>query len=94
MTSNPTVRNVSDPDGNIDGKLQPSITHIEKETGSSSDSSDAPQHTMTKAVWLACIALGFSYTTAVQQMACTSAIVKHIDAELGISNSILVRSPS
>jgi hypothetical protein len=43
----------------------------------------APQHTMTKAVWLACIALGFAYTTSFQQNACTSAIVKHIDTELG-----------
>jgi hypothetical protein len=44
-----------------------------------------PQGTsnMTKAKWLACIALGFSYTTAFQQNACTAAIVKHIDTELG-----------
>jgi hypothetical protein len=46
---------------------------------------DAPQHTMTTAVWLACIALGFAYTTAFQQNACTAAIVKHIDTELGNS---------
>ena len=38
---------------------------------------------MTKAKWLACIALSLSYTTAFQQNACTAAIVKHIDAELG-----------
>jgi hypothetical protein len=39
--------------------------------------------TMNKTKWLACIALGFSYTTAFQQNSCTAAIVKHIDAELG-----------
>ncbi len=38
---------------------------------------------MTKAKWLACAALCISYTTAFQQNACTAAIVKHIDAELG-----------
>jgi len=42
-----------------------------------------PQKTMTRAVWLACIALCLSYTTAFQQNSCTAAIVKHIDAELG-----------
>jgi hypothetical protein len=54
-----------------------------------SDSEDeAPlirtQPTMTKAKWLACVALCLCFTTAFQQNACTSAIVKHIDAELGI----------
>jgi len=38
---------------------------------------------MTRAKWLACAALCISYTTAFQQNACTAAIVKHIDAELG-----------
>jgi hypothetical protein len=46
-------------------------------------SQNASQQTMTKAVWLACIALGLSYTTSFQQNACTAAIVKHIDTELG-----------
>jgi hypothetical protein len=55
-----------------------------------SDSEDEPplaraQTTMTKTKWLACIALCLCYTTAFQQNACTSAIVKHIDAELGMS---------
>jgi hypothetical protein len=85
-TSNATVRKVEDPVLDMDEKLGPSVTHIEKDTGSSSDNSDPPAPTMNKAIWLACISLGFSYTTAVQQMACTSAIVKHIDTELGLSN--------
>jgi hypothetical protein len=69
----------------MDNKLEPSATYIEK-GDSGSDTSKGNAHsgqTMTKAVWLACIALGLSYTTAFQQNACTAAIVKHIDAELG-----------
>jgi hypothetical protein len=38
---------------------------------------------MTKAKWLACFALGLSYTTAFQQGACLGAIVKSIDEALG-----------
>jgi MFS family permease len=33
--------------------------------------------------WMACIALGLSYTTAIQQHSCTATIVKHIDIALG-----------
>lgn len=43
----------------------------------------AKEKTMTKAIWLACFGLCLAYTTSFQQNACTSAIVKHIDAELG-----------
>jgi hypothetical protein len=46
----------------------------------------APKSTetgMTKAKWLACIALCLSYTTSYQQNACTSAILKQIDEKLG-----------
>jgi hypothetical protein len=39
--------------------------------------------TMNKAKWLACVALCLAYTTAYQQNACTSAILKHIDEKLG-----------
>jgi hypothetical protein len=42
--------------------------------------------TMNKAKWLACVALCLAYTTAYQQNACTSAILKHIDEKLGIFN--------
>ena len=38
---------------------------------------------MTRAKWLALIALGLSYTTAFQQGACIGAIVKSIDEALG-----------
>jgi hypothetical protein len=38
---------------------------------------------MTKAKWLACLALGISYTTAFQQGATVGAIVKSIDEALG-----------
>ena len=44
---------------------------------------------MTKAKWLACIALCISYSTAFQQNAVTAAIAKHIDDELGIVQSSL-----
>jgi hypothetical protein len=58
---------------------------LEKADISSNDDEVArPQKTMTKAIWLACIALCLSYTTAFQQNSCTAAIVKHIDAELGM----------
>ncbi|KAF1812828.1 MFS general substrate transporter [Eremomyces bilateralis CBS 781.70] len=40
---------------------------------------------MTKAKWLACIALALGYTTTFQQFACTGSIVRHIDLELGHS---------
>jgi hypothetical protein len=41
---------------------------------------------MTKAKWLACLALGLGYTTAFQQLACTGTILRHIDEELGHSS--------
>lgn len=44
---------------------------------------DGSEGRMTKAKWLACIAMCLSYTTAYQQNACTAAIVNHINAELG-----------
>ena len=43
---------------------------------------------MTKAKWLACLALGISYTSAVQQGACLGAIVKSIDEALGMSDTM------
>jgi hypothetical protein len=44
---------------------------------------------MTKAKWLACIALGISYTTAFQQGATVGAIVKSIDEALGTQQPCL-----
>jgi hypothetical protein len=41
---------------------------------------------MSFAKWMACIALGLSYTTAIQQHSCTATIVKHIDIALGNFN--------
>ncbi len=60
-------------------------TQIERASSTSSNNNNVvgKQQTMTKAVWLACIGLGLAYTTAFQQNACTTAIVKHIDDELG-----------
>jgi hypothetical protein len=66
-------------------------TTAQVERASSDSSNNTPagkQPTMTKAIWLACIGLGLAYTTAFQQNACTSAIVKHIDDELGISSPL------
>jgi hypothetical protein len=45
---------------------------------------------MTRAKWLACLALGLSYTTAFQQGACLGAIVKSIDEALGVRLSLVV----
>ena len=73
----------------MENKLQPTSTQVEKgESGSESEpvrNNAAPEQHMTPAIWLACISLCLSYTTAFQQNACTAAIVKHIDAELGLS---------
>jgi hypothetical protein len=60
-------------------------TQVERASSSSTNNVGERQQTMTKAVWLACIGLGLAYTTAFQQNACTTAIVKHIDDELGMS---------
>ena len=53
--------------------------------GSSGDIVTVPKqdNSMNKAKWLACCALCLAYTTAYQQNACTSAILKHIDEKLG-----------
>ena len=73
--------------GEIEVKSQmEEIPQVEAADNSSNDDDNPTrQTTMTRAVWLACIALCLSYTTAFQQNSCTSAIVKHIDAELGKS---------
>lgn len=55
----------------------------EKRVGSDSEE-EAPEK-MTRAKWLACIALGLGYTTAFQQLACTGTILRPIDQELGHS---------
>jgi hypothetical protein len=62
-----------------------------KETPPSEEADAAPveddeeyiEPRMTKAKWLACIALGISYTTAFQQGATVGAIIKSIDEALG-----------
>jgi hypothetical protein len=48
------------------------------------DAEDDGDTGMTRAKWLACFALGLSYTTAFQQGACLGAIVKSIDEALGV----------
>ena len=48
------------------------------------DDEMAPRESsMNTTKWLACAALALSYSTAIQQHACTATIVKHIDAALG-----------
>jgi hypothetical protein len=58
-------------------------TSDEAEPSSSTDEEEYIEPRMTKAKWLACIALGISYTTAFQQGATVGAIVKSIDEALG-----------
>jgi hypothetical protein len=86
-TSNPIARRVDSLEIDTENKFQGISTNVEK-TDSGSDNeqikSAPPEQHMTKAIWLACIALSLSYTTAFQQNACTAAIVKHIDTELGM----------
>jgi hypothetical protein len=45
---------------------------------------------MSKATWLAAVALGMSLTTAIQQQASTASIVKHIDAALGKERKLIL----
>lgn len=54
---------------------------LESEEG---EGEEEPQgSSMNRTKWLACVALALSYSTAIQQHACTATIVKHIDARLG-----------
>src|ERR1700744_4519370 len=90
--TNPSIKQeepVNPVNSEIENKLQATSTHVEKgESGSESEPTKkndaAPEQHMTTTIWLACIALGLSYSTAFQQNACTTAIVKHIDTELGL----------
>jgi hypothetical protein len=60
------------------------LDNIARENGEP-DTEDEGEIGMTRAKWLACLALGLSYTTAFQQGACLGAIVKSIDEALGVS---------
>jgi hypothetical protein len=53
----------------------------------SEDDFNAADSRMSFAKWMACFALGLSYTTAIQQHSCTATIVKHIDIALGNINN-------
>jgi hypothetical protein len=74
-----------------DQKPKGTVELIELEMNDNSITDDASNDTdvepestgMSKATWLAAIALGMSLTTAIQQQASTASIVKHIDAALG-----------
>jgi hypothetical protein len=61
-------------------------------TDDASNNIDAePESTrMSKATWLAAVALGMSLTTAIQQQASTASIVKHIDAALGKERKLIL----
>jgi len=62
----------------------PAPSNDASDTLSTSSAESGPTR-MTRAKWLACIALGLGYTTTFQQLACTGSIIRHIDAELGHS---------
>jgi len=69
------------------------VTNLDEKTSShdnevASSQEDEPEAHMTKAKWLACFALGLSYTTAFQQGACLGAIVKSIDEALGTTQTV------
>jgi len=74
-----------------DQEMKMAVELIELDIKADSDTNDSsntidtePESTrMSKATWLAAIALGMSLTTAIQQQASTASIVKHIDAALG-----------
>ena len=58
------------------------------DNGANADDQGEGEAKMTKAKWLACLALGLSYTTAFQQGACLGAIVKSIDEALGMAIAV------
>jgi hypothetical protein len=74
-----------------DREMKGSVELIELEIKDNSTTDDASNSNdsvpesarMSKATWLAAVALGMSLTTAIQQQASTASIVKHIDAALG-----------
>jgi hypothetical protein len=73
-----------------DAKVQEFVDVEMKEVVTSDDSSQIieeemgpKESSMNTTKWLACAALALSYSTAIQQHACTATIVKHIDAALG-----------
>jgi hypothetical protein len=56
----------------------------DSEDDAASEPIDRAPTKMSSTAWIACIALCICYTTAFQQHMCTSSIVKHIDAALGM----------
>lgn len=77
-----------------DAKIQEFVDVEMKEIVTSDDSSQIieeigpKESSMNTTKWLACAALALSYSTAIQQHACTATIVKHIDAALGEYKSL------
>ena len=78
-----------------DAKIQKFVDVEMKEIVTSDDSSQVieeevgpKESSMNTTKWLACAALALSYSTAIQQHACTASIVKHIDAALGEYNGL------
>lgn len=69
------------PQSSIDATNEKTMSPSETELSVSSDGPGEAR--MTKAKWLACIALGLGYTTAFQQHACTATIMRHINKEIG-----------
>ena len=73
------------------GSEQVEMVEIPNRDGASEEIELPAEHhsVMNLQIWLACIALGLSYTTAIQQHSCTASIVKHIDIAL-VSNELLL----
>jgi hypothetical protein len=72
----------SEPEGVVLNE-KPTTQNVDNVSSSSVVTQQNSGTTMNKAKWLACLALCLAYTTAVQQNACTSAILKQIDEKLG-----------
>jgi hypothetical protein len=72
------------PTDKIDSNQDSETTRTE--TARTLDDEEYVEPRMTKAKWLACFALGISYTTAFQQGATLGAIIKSIDQALGLSS--------
>lgn len=70
--------------GGIELRKKPTVEQIDDASSGDEMTVQRTETTMNKAKWLACVALCLAYTTAYQQNACTSAILKHIDEKLGM----------
>ena len=67
----------------VDVEMKEIVTRDDSSSQVGNEEVGPRESSMNTTKWLACAALALSYSTAIQQHACTASIVKHIDAALG-----------